>query len=105
LVSADVTFFESVLYFSTQVPVTISDIVAPSLSVSLPTSASTGASPVLPAKTIDPPASKPVWHFKYVYTHRPKVSASEPIPTNLSLVNGPPPLSVSPSNLDIHIAL
>ena len=73
--SADVTFFESIPYFSPQVPVTISEIVPPSLSVTLSTSASTVALPVPPAKTIDPPASKPVWYFRYVYTHRPKVPA------------------------------
>jgi len=70
LISADVTFFESVPYFSTQVPVTISETVPPSLSASLPTPASIIASPVPPAETTDPPASKPVRDFRYVYTHR-----------------------------------
>jgi len=104
LVSADV-IFESVLYFSTQVPVTISETVPPSLSVSLPTLASNVSSPVSPAETKVPPASKPARNFRYVYTHRPKVPASEPIPTNLFSVDGPPPPSASPSDFDILIAL
>ena len=59
-----------------------------------------------PAKATDPPASKSVQDFRCVYTHRPKVPASDPIPTNLSLVDGPPsPPSASLSNLDILIAL
>jgi len=104
-VSADVKFFESVLYFSTQVPVTISETVSLSLSISLPTSASTISSPVPPAETTDPPASKPVRDFRYVYTYRLKVPASKLIPANPSPVDGPPPSSASPSDLDIPIAL
>ena len=48
------SFFESVPYFSTQVPVTISETVPPSLSVSLPTPASTVSAPVPPVETPDP---------------------------------------------------
>jgi len=59
-----------------------------------------------PAETKNPPASKPVRDFRYVYTYRPKVPASEHVPANPSLVDGPPPLpSAFPSNLDIPIAL
>jgi len=104
-VSADVTFFEYVPYFSTHVLVTISETVPPSLSVSLPTPASTVSSPV-PAETKNPPASKVVQDFRYFYTHCPKILTSEPIPANLSPVDGPPPPpSASLSDLDIPIAL
>ena len=74
--------------------------------VTLSTHASTVALPVPPSETTDPPASKPVRYFRYIYTHRPKVPASEPIPTNPSPVDCPLLLlSVSPSDLDILIAL
>ena len=106
LVSADVTFFESVLYFSTQAPLTASEIAPPSLSASLPTPAFTVSLPAPPAETIDPPASKGVWDFKYVYTHRLKVSAFESVLANPSSVDGPlSSPSASPSDLDISIAL
>jgi len=91
LVSADVTFFESVPYFSPQIPITISEIVPPS--------------PTVPVETQDPPATKPVRDFRYVYTHRLKVPASEPIPASPSPVDGPPQPSASPSDLDILIDL
>ena len=71
----------------------------------LPTPASTVSSPVPPVETPDLPASKPIRDFRYVYTHRPKVPTSELVPTNPSSVDGPPPLSVSSSDLDILIAL
>ena len=58
--SVDVTFFESVSYFFTQIPVTTSETVPSSLSVPLPTPASTVSSSVLPVETKDLPASKPV---------------------------------------------
>ena len=80
----DVTFFESISYFSPQVPVTISETVPSSLSMLLPTLASTVFSPVPLVETPDPPASKSVQGFKYVYTHRPKVHVSEPVPANRS---------------------
>jgi len=78
-VFVDVTFSESVSYFSTQVPITISEGVPPSLSVPLPTPTDTDSLPVPPAETTDPPASKPIQDFRYVYTHRPKVLASKPV--------------------------
>ena len=81
---------------------TVSETIPPSLSVPLPTPASTVSSPVLPAETKDPPASKPV---RYVCTHRLKVPASEPIPAIPSPVDGSIPPSASPSNLDVSIAL
>ena len=61
---------------------------------------------MLPAETTNPPASKPVQDFRYVYTHRPKVPTSESILTNLSPVDGlPPPPSASPSDLNTPIAI
>jgi len=63
---------------------------------------------VSPVDTSEPPASKPVRDFRYVYTHHQKVSASEPVSANLSSVDSPPlppqPLA-SPSTLDVPIAL
>ena len=62
--------------------------------------------PVPPVETQDPPATKPVRDFRYAYTHRPKVPASEPVHVIPSPVVGPsPPPSVSLSNLDILIVL
>ena len=104
--SANFTFFESVPYFSPQVPITISDIVPPSSTMSLPTPASTISSPVSLVETQDPPAIKPVRDFRYVYTHHLKVPTSEPVLAIPSLVEGPPsPPSASPSDLDIFIIL
>jgi len=106
LVYANVTFFESVSYFSTQVSVTISEIVPPPLFVSLPTPVDTASLPVPPAETTDPPASKLVRNFRYVYTHLSKVPASEPVPANPSPIDGhPSPPSASSSDLDIPIVL
>jgi len=103
LLSNDI-FFEFVLYFATQVPLTVSEIVPLPLSVSLPTLAFTVFSPVTPAETHNPPASKSVRDFRYVYTHCLKVPVSEPIPAIPSPVDGPtPPASTSPSDLDIPI--
>ena len=101
---ADVTFFESVSYFSPQVPITISETVPPSPTVLLPTPASIVSSLVTLVETQDPPATKSVWDFRCVYTHRPKVPASEPVPTIPSPIDGPPLPSASPSDLDIPIA-
>ena len=84
LVSADIIFFESIPYFSPQVPVTIFETVPLSLFVPLATPASTISSPVPPVETPEPPTSKLFRDFRYVYTHRPKVSASELVPTNPS---------------------
>ena len=104
--SADVTFFESVLYFSTQVPVTISETVPPSMSVPLSTPTDTASLLVSPAKTTDPLASKLVRDFRYVYTHRPKVPSFKPVLANPSPVDCPSsPPSASPFDLDTLIAL
>jgi len=73
--------------------------------VSLPTPASTVSTPVPPAETKNTPTSKPVRDFRYVYTHRPKVPASEPVLANSSPVDDPPSPSASPSDLDIPIFL
>jgi len=106
LVSADVTFFESVPYFSIQISVTISGIVPSLLSMLLSTPADTDSLPMLPAKTTDPPASKTIRDFRYVYTYRPKVPAAELVLDNPPLVDGlPTPPSASPSDLDIPIVL
>ena len=71
----------------------------------LSTPADTASLPVPPTETTDPPASKPVQDFRYVYTHRLKVPAFEPVLANPSPVDGPAsPTSVSPSDLDIPIA-
>ena len=79
--------------------------IPPTLSVSLPTLASTVFMSVPPVETLNPPASKPVQDFRYVYTHRPKVLTSEPISANPSPVDSPPPSqSTSSSDLDIPIA-
>ena len=66
-------------------------MVPPSLSVPFHTPVSTVSLPVPPVETPDPPISKLVRDFRYVYTYHPKVSASEPVPANPSLVDGPPP--------------
>ena len=103
LVSANVTFFEFVPYFSQQVPITISETVHLSLTALLPTPASIISSPVSSVETQDPPATKPGRDFRYVYTHRRKVPAFEPVPYIPSPVDGHPP-SPSLSDLDIPIA-
>ena len=103
---ADVTFFESVPYFSPQVSVTASETIPPSLSVPLPAPAATDPSPVLLVVTSKLLASKPIQNFRYFYTHRQKASAFEPGQANLSPVYGPPPQpSTSLSDLDIFVAL
>jgi len=89
--SVDVTFFESAPYFSSHVPITISETVPPPPTVPLPTHAFIVSSPVPPVETQEPTATKPVRDFRYVYTHRPKVPASKPAPAILSPVDGPPP--------------
>jgi len=103
-VSVDVTFLEFVPYFSPQVSISISEIFPTPPTVSLPIPASIVSSPVLPVETQDPPATKPIRDFRYVYTHRPKVPAFELVPVIPSPVEGPPPPSASPSDLDILIA-
>jgi len=105
-VSVDVTFFEFVPYFSPQASITISGTAPPSLTVPLPTPASTVSSPVPPVETQDPPATKPVQNFRYVNSHRPKVPTSEPVPVIPSPVDGlPSPPSASFSDLDTPIVL
>ena len=74
---------------------------SPTVLLSTP---STAFSPVPPVETQDHPTTKSVRDFRYVYTHRPKVPASEPVPAIPSPVDGPPP-SISPSDLDIPITL
>ena len=91
-VSADVTFFEYVPHFSPQGPVTASE------SIPLPQSAPLSAlapvhdvsSSVSPTATTEPPAPKPFQDFRYHYTRRPKVSASESVPADYSPVEDPP---------------
>jgi len=72
--SADVTFFESVPYFSPQDLVTASEFISLSLSVPLPTPTVVNdvSSPVSSKDTTTPPTPKPAWEkdFRYVYTHR-----------------------------------
>jgi len=109
-VSADVTFFESVPYFSPQDPVTASESISLSPSIPLPAPAVVHdvSSPVSLKDTTTPPVPKPPREkdFRLVYTHRQKVSASEPIPTTSSPVEGPPPhLSVPSSDSDVPNAL
>jgi len=94
--SADVTFFVSVSYFSTHVPVIISETVSLSLFMSLSTPIDTDSLPVPAAETTDPHASKPVQDFRYVYIFRPKVPVSEPVSPNHSPVDGPSPPSAFP---------
>ena len=76
-----------------------------SLSVPLFTPASTDSSPVSSLDTSKPPTSMPIHDFRYVHTHRQKVSASEPISANHSPVNGSPQPSASPSDFHTPIAL
>jgi len=84
LVSTDVIFFKSSPYFSPQVPIILSKIVPPSLSMSLPIPASTVSLQVSSVETPYPPASKLIQDFRYVYTHRSKVPTSKPAPANPS---------------------
>jgi len=76
-VCADVTFFESVLYFSPQVPITISKNVSPSTTVSLSTQASIVSSPIPPVETQDPLQPSQFGISDTSYTHRLKVPTSE----------------------------
>ena len=80
-VFADVKFFESIPYFSPQNPVCLRNYFS-STVVSLPAPASAASSPVSLVDISEPSASKSVWDFRYVYTHRQKVSASEPAPAD-----------------------
>jgi len=106
LVSADVTFFEHVLYFSTQVLLIISEIVSPSLIMPLPTPVSSVSLSIRPAETKNSPASKSVRDFRYIYTHHQKVPISKHILAIPSPVDGPtPPPSASLPDIDVPIAL
>jgi len=87
LVFADVTFFESVSYFSPLVYITISEAIPLSPTVLLPTPASTISSSLSPIKTQDPPATKSVRDFKYVCTHHLKVLVFKPVPAIPSLID------------------
>ena len=62
---------------------------------------------VSPKDTTAPPAPQPLKDFRYVYTHRQKVSAFEPILVDSSSpVDSPAPQpSAPPSDLDVPIAL
>jgi len=75
-VSADITFFEFVPYFSPPVHVTASETIPP-LSASLPAPASTDSLPVSSVDTSKPPVSTSVRDFRYVYTYYQKVPASD----------------------------
>jgi len=98
-------FFEYVSYFSPQVPITISETIFPLLTVSFSTPASILSSLVQSIETQDPPAIKQVRDFRYVYSIAQRFLASEPFPANPSSVDDPPLPSVSPTDLDIPIAL
>jgi len=96
----------SLSYFSPQYLVIASKIIFFPLFVSLPAPASDDSSLVPLVATSEPPASKLVRDFRYVYTHCQKVPVSEPVSVDPSPVDGPPPQpSASPSDLDISIAL
>jgi len=75
-VYVDVTFFESISYFSPHVPITASKTIPHSQSVPLRAPASTNYLPVLSVDTSKPSDSTPIRDFRYVYTHHQKVPAS-----------------------------
>ena len=75
------------------------------LFMPFPAPAFVDSSPVPHVNTSESLASKLVRDFRYVYTHRQKVPASEPAPANPSPVDGRPPQpSASPFDLNIAIA-
>ena len=109
-ISADVTFFESVPYFSLQGSVATSESISLSPSVPLPTPAAVHdvSSPVSLKDTTAPPAPKPPREkdFRHVYTHRQKLPASEQVPAaSFPVETSPPQLSIPSSDFDVHIAL
>jgi len=107
-VSTDVTFFESISYFSSQDSVIASEFVPLSPSVLLPTPSTVHDVSSLASleDTTAPPAAKPVRNFRFVYSHQQKYSASESVPDDSSPVESPPPqLSAPPSDFDVPIAL
>jgi len=75
------------------------------LPAPLPAPASDDSSPMPLVDTSKPPASKPVRDFRYVYTHRQKVPASELALVDPSPTDGPPQPSASTFDLDSPIAL
>jgi len=109
-VSANVTFFESVPYFSPQGPVTASESISlsPSVPLSAPAIVHDVSSTVSLKDTTAPPTPKPPREkdFRYVYTHWQKVPASKLVLIASSPVEGPPlQPSVSSSDFDVPIAL
>ena len=103
---ADVTFFGSIPYFPYVLLLPLKLFLSVPLPVPLPAPAYDDFSLVSLAHTSEPPTSKPVWGFIYIYTHRQKVPASEPAPVDHSAVySHPPQPSTSPSDLNIPIAL
>jgi len=109
-VSVDVTFFESIPYFSPQDSITASESISLSPFVPLlaPAVVHDVSSKVSLKDTTAPPAPNPPREkdFRYVYTHQQKIPASEPIPTAFSPVEGPPPQpSISSSDFNVPITL
>ena len=83
--SANITFFEFISYFSPQGLITASESVPLPLYVPLSTAAHVlrVSSPVSPADTTEPLASKRLRDFRYVYTHWQKNPASKSVPTEV----------------------
>jgi len=96
------------MYFSQQGPVTASESTSLTLSVLLPAHVLApvpdASLPVLQTNTTELPAPKPLQDFRYVYTHRPKVPASESVPADSSPVEGSPPQPSAPSS-DLNVPL
>jgi len=93
-VSADVAFFESIPYFFSQSPVTTSEFILLLPFVSFPVFALVldVSSLMSPEDTTALPAPQPLKDFRYVYTHRQKVSVSKPVLSDSSSpVEGPRP--------------
>ena len=110
ILCTDVTFFESVPYFSPQGPFTISESISLSPYIPLPVLAVVHdvSSTMLLKDTTSSLAPKPPRKkdFSYVYTHRQKVPAFESVPTASFPVEGlPPQPSVFSSDFDVPIAI
>ena len=100
--------FESVPYFSLDCPGTSSPSVPhpPPVLLSTPIPTLDASLLVSQADTTEPPASRPLRVVTRQYTRRPKVLAPQSVSADSSPVEGPsPPLSITPSDLDVHIAL
>ena len=84
-VSTNVTFFESISYFSPQGPVTASESIPLSLSVplSIPALAPDVYSPISLTGTTELPALKAFRDFRYIYTHWPKFLSLNQFQTTL----------------------